>query len=307
MDQIKIGKFIAECRKKNNLTQMQLAEKLNITDRAISKWENGKGMPDSSIMLDLCNELKISVNELLCGELIEMNNYNKVAEKTLLEMAQKEEMQNKKLMMYENVIGFSSAISFLILIFVTSFLVENNIAKIVLFILAFILLIIGVFNDALYTIGTNVKITYDGTILESYPAQVKATKIEIKSAENFEILFKDRQPIDSYNKIYVVLDKSETDKYNYTIYAYDGSVNIKIDGKEYSLKDALLESKITMEEIIQKANKDLDNNKITGDMYKDGGSMIYQYDTYTIIKCHTIEGNRDVYIGTKEMTLNDVR
>ena len=62
----------------------------------------------------------------------------------LLEMAQKEEMQNKKLMMYENVIGFSSTISFLILIFVTSFLVENNIAKIVLFILAFVLLIIGV-------------------------------------------------------------------------------------------------------------------------------------------------------------------
>lgn len=73
-----------------------------------------------------------------------MNNYNEFAEKTLLEMAQKEEMQNKKLMMYENVIGFSSAISFLILIFVTSFLAENNIAKIVLFILAFILLIIGV-------------------------------------------------------------------------------------------------------------------------------------------------------------------
>ena len=62
----------------------------------------------------------------------------------LLEMAQKEEMQNKKLMMYENMIGFSSTISFLILIFVTSFLVKNNIAKIVLFILAFVLLIIGV-------------------------------------------------------------------------------------------------------------------------------------------------------------------
>ena len=65
MNQIKIGKFIAECRKKNNLTQMQLAEKLNITDRAISKWENGKGMPDSSLMLDLCHELKISVNYYL--------------------------------------------------------------------------------------------------------------------------------------------------------------------------------------------------------------------------------------------------
>ena len=63
MDQIKIGKFIAECRKKQDLTQMELAEKLNITDRAISKWETGKAMPDSSIMLELCDILKISVNE----------------------------------------------------------------------------------------------------------------------------------------------------------------------------------------------------------------------------------------------------
>ena len=144
MDQIKIGKFISECRKKNNLTQMQLAEMLNITDRAVSKWENGKAMPDSSIMLDLCKELKISVNELLSGEMIDMNNYNEIAEKNLLEMAKKEEIQNKKLMMYEKVIGFGSTISFITLIFVTSFLVDNNIARIVLFILAFILLIIGV-------------------------------------------------------------------------------------------------------------------------------------------------------------------
>lgn len=60
MNQIKIGKFISEYRKKNNLTQMQLAEKLNITYRAISKWENGKRMPDSSIMIDLCNELFVT-------------------------------------------------------------------------------------------------------------------------------------------------------------------------------------------------------------------------------------------------------
>lgn len=89
MDQIKIGKFIAECRKKNNLTQMQLAEKLNITDRAISKWENGKSMSDSSIMLDLCKELKISVNELLSGEMIEMSNYNEKAEENLLDWQKK--------------------------------------------------------------------------------------------------------------------------------------------------------------------------------------------------------------------------
>ena len=95
MDQIKIGKFIAKCRKKNNLTQMQLAEKLNITDRAISKWENGKGMPDSSIMIDLCNELKISVNELLSGEKIEMKEYNKKAEENLFELNKSNEKKNK--------------------------------------------------------------------------------------------------------------------------------------------------------------------------------------------------------------------
>ena len=98
MDQIKIGKFIAERRKQNNLTQMQLAEKLNITDRAISKWENGKGMPDSSLMLELCDYLKISVNELLNGEMIEMKEYDKRAEELLLEMARVDEQKNKRLM-----------------------------------------------------------------------------------------------------------------------------------------------------------------------------------------------------------------
>ena len=71
MDQIKIGKFIAECRKKKNLTQAQLAEKLNVSDRAISKWETGRAMPDSNIMLKLCYILGINVNELLCGEAID--------------------------------------------------------------------------------------------------------------------------------------------------------------------------------------------------------------------------------------------
>ena len=68
MDQIKIGRFIAECRKEKNLSQLQLAEKLNITDKAISKWERGISKPSSSIMLELCEILGISVNELLNGE-----------------------------------------------------------------------------------------------------------------------------------------------------------------------------------------------------------------------------------------------
>ena len=114
MDQIKIGKFIAECRKKNNLTQMQLAEKLNITDRAISKWENGKGMPDSSIMLDLCKELKISVNELLSGEMIEMKNYDESVEKNLLEMVKQKEENDKRLLRMEILMGILSILPLLI-------------------------------------------------------------------------------------------------------------------------------------------------------------------------------------------------
>ena len=105
MDQIKIGKFIAECRKNSNLTQMQLAEKLNITDRAISKWENGKAMPDSSIMLDLCKELKISVNELLSGEMIDMKNYNKMAEENLFKLNESNEKKKKIILKSAIVIG----------------------------------------------------------------------------------------------------------------------------------------------------------------------------------------------------------
>ena len=65
-------------------------------------------------------------------------------------------------------------------------------------------------------------------------------------------------------------------------------------------------NKITMEEIISKANKDEKDGKIKADMYKDGGSMEYHYENYTIIKCHTVDGNRDVYIGTKDLKLTDV-
>ena len=95
MNQIKIGRFIAECRKKANLTQMQLAEKLGITDKAVSKWERGVAMPDTSIMLELCDILGISVNELLSGEKINMENNNQNNEQLLLDMAKELEKKNK--------------------------------------------------------------------------------------------------------------------------------------------------------------------------------------------------------------------
>jgi len=118
MNQVKIGKFIAERRKNKNLTQSNLAEKLNITDRAISKWETGKGMPDSSIMLDLCKELEISVNELLSGEMIEMKDYDKKAEELLLQMAKNEEKNNKKLLFSMYVILIVSVIFYVMTVLI---------------------------------------------------------------------------------------------------------------------------------------------------------------------------------------------
>ena len=146
MDQIKIGKFIAECRKNNNLTQMQLAEKLNITDRAISKWENGKAMPDSSIMLDLCNELKISVNELLSGEVIEMNNYDEKLEQNLIDMVKQKEETDKKLLRLEIVIGYLASITFFILIFVASFVEMEKWVRVLLIALGAASFVFGMFN-----------------------------------------------------------------------------------------------------------------------------------------------------------------
>ena len=132
MDQIKIGKFIAECRKNNDLTQMQLAEKLNITDRAISKWENGKAMPDSSIMLDLCNELKISVNELLSGKMMNMENKNEKQEQLLLDMAKEVEQKNKIIWTSMWVIMGVSMTALLAGIIISAFMIPEGIWQLII-------------------------------------------------------------------------------------------------------------------------------------------------------------------------------
>ena len=118
MDQVKIGKFIAQRRKQANLTQMQLAEKLGITDRAVSKWETGKTLPDSSIMLELCGILKITVNDLLSGEVVSMENYDQELEKKLIEALKQKEESDKRLLKLEVFIGILSCV----IIFVPVFL-----------------------------------------------------------------------------------------------------------------------------------------------------------------------------------------
>ena len=125
MDQIKIGKFRAACRKEQGMTQAALAEKLGISDRAVSKWETGKSMPDSGIMLELCSFLGINVNELLSGEKIMTEVYDKRAEENLLEMRRQVEEKNRQLLRTEYLIVIPVVAMGLVLILVAG-LVEMS-------------------------------------------------------------------------------------------------------------------------------------------------------------------------------------
>ena len=143
MDQIKIGKFIADCRKKNNLTQIQLAEKLNITDRAISKWENGKSMPDSSLMLELCDILNITVNDLLSGEEVSMENYKEKSEQLMLELAKQKEQKNQQMLFLEVIMVIFSIIILLSFCFAAKFFDMKDWLRIVLIVFGFICALVG--------------------------------------------------------------------------------------------------------------------------------------------------------------------
>ena len=93
MEQEEIGKFIASCRKEQGFTQAVLAEKLGITDRAVSKWETGRSLPDAATMPELCDLLKINLSELFSGERIAMENYKKTSDALLLEMKSRRNRQ----------------------------------------------------------------------------------------------------------------------------------------------------------------------------------------------------------------------
>ncbi len=86
MDQIKIGRFLAACRKEKDLTQRQLAELLHVSDKTVSKWETGKGLPEAQLMLPLCEALGISVNELLSGERLTETEYQRKAEENMVNL-----------------------------------------------------------------------------------------------------------------------------------------------------------------------------------------------------------------------------
>ena len=121
MEQIQIGKFIAETRKAQNLTQKQLADALSISDKTISKWECGKGLPEVSLMLPLCDILHITVNDLLSGEKVSKVDYQKKAEENMVDLM-KENQENKKRMALSVICGSITIIAVCALIVIASFL-----------------------------------------------------------------------------------------------------------------------------------------------------------------------------------------
>lgn len=143
MDQIKIGKFIQEKRKEKKLTQNDLAEKLNITNRAISKWENGVCLPDASIMQTLCKILSISINDLFSGEVVDIKENEKRLEENLLEMTKQKELRDKELLRMEIFIGVIVSIILIACTLLATYLDLSTWVKVILILIGIIPFAIG--------------------------------------------------------------------------------------------------------------------------------------------------------------------
>lgn len=145
MDLAKNGKFIQERRKAKNLTQVQLAQKICVSEKTISKWECGNGFPDTTLMLPLCKALGITANELLSGKLLPTENeYREIAEQNLLTLKSQQEKSTKHLLTLEYVVGYMSSISLIVLVFVASFCELLTALRIGLIVLGAVNFVIGV-------------------------------------------------------------------------------------------------------------------------------------------------------------------
>ncbi len=144
MDLEKIGAFIKSLRNEKNMTQAQLAEKLNISEKTISKWECSKGFPDAGIIAPLCELLGITANELLVGQRLDTAEYKEQAENNLVKMQANIEKNAKFALSLEVVLGYMTSIMFFILIFVASFVEMPDWLRIVLIVVGIIHFIIGI-------------------------------------------------------------------------------------------------------------------------------------------------------------------
>ena len=145
MDLISTGKFIKQMRKEVGLTQNELAQKLNISEKTVSKWECGNGFPDTSLMLPLCEVLGISANELLSAKKLEDAEYKVYAEENLIALRDQQEKSTKHLLTLELVVGYMSTITFILVIFMSSFFMTNLAAQICMIVFAFVIFFVGLF------------------------------------------------------------------------------------------------------------------------------------------------------------------
>lgn len=250
MEQEKIGKFISVLRKEKKMTQMQLAEKLNITDRAVSKWERGKSMPDISIMLELCQILEISVNELLIGEKIEKEEIPKLSDTNLIKALTIVEEKEKKKRKKATII---CAILFLILFITLVGIIIYNNAKFILD-----------YNSKLVScnVEDNALVYKDYRKIAGIPYKIindDKNNVTYVFFQSIEFL---NNYIKNYDDMYELIgyaSKSKEDSYNYTKIELDKFFNVnKNKLKVYYTKEHISFNK---EYTIKKLNKLL--NKAT--------------------------------------------
>lgn len=143
MDQIKIGGFIAEERKRKGYTQKILSEKLGISDKTISKWERGNGFPEVSLLIPLCSELDITVNELLSGERVSEEQYRKKAEENMVNLV-KEAQENKKKIILSVMVGILTMLAAVPLFMVAGMFDMRTGVRITFIVIGIVVMIIGI-------------------------------------------------------------------------------------------------------------------------------------------------------------------
>lgn len=143
MNQIKIGEFIQDRRKTQGLKQRELAEKLDISDKTVSKWETGNGMPDVSLMIPLCEILDINVNELLSGEKLNSENFKEMANKNIMDIL-KEKKEAKRKIAIEILVCFAMFVAVISMICIAAYVPMPTWVSILLIALSLLILIVSI-------------------------------------------------------------------------------------------------------------------------------------------------------------------
>ena len=241
MDQEKIGKFILKLRKEKNMTQQELADKLNVTDRAVSHWENGKSIPDVSLFKPICEIFDISVNELISGDKLSKEKLIKQSDENII-----------------NTINHSNR--------------EKNKSKKIIIIL--VIVIIFLLFIALLSYKSK------------YP------KIDLYHFSVYQSEFKK-------------LEKKVNIE-NKNIYYYGLNYALFCDKEDncFQFSEALKHNQISLNDFIKYLDKQVEYDNYKAVIMRDGGTVIYKKTGIEVIKCNTLDGNTDIYIGNDKMDID---